>query len=119
MRDDPNDKPPHDDELEAAITRAAEWLRGGAPVDEAESTIRDVAKLAQRLQHASATTASDEVPNDVMEWIWHMDLHLTEHDLIHAGRALRAAWPTVRAYLTRDWPSGTNTSSDREGVRRG
>lgn len=40
-----------------------------------------------------------ERPNDLQEWIWHMDLHLTEHDERHAGLALRAAWPAVRAYL--------------------
>lgn len=37
---------------------------------------------------------------EVQEWLWHMDLHLTEHDLQHAGKALRAAWPHVSAYLT-------------------
>lgn len=40
-------------------------------------------------------------PKDVLEWIWHMDLHLTEHDERHAGLALRAAWPHVRAYLVK------------------
>lgn len=38
-------------------------------------------------------------PEDVGEWMNHMDLHETEHDLVHAGKALRAAWPVVRAYI--------------------
>ena len=33
-------------EVEEAITRAARWLHKGAPQDEAEATIRDVAKLS-------------------------------------------------------------------------
>lgn len=38
-------------------------------------------------------------PTDIQEWIWHLDLHLTEHDEQHAGRALRAAWPAVRDFF--------------------
>ncbi len=40
-------------------------------------------------------------PQEVMEWMWHMDLHLTEHDLQHAGKALRAAWPPVKDWIAR------------------
>ncbi len=46
-----------------------------------------------------ARELSAEAPEEVREWAAHMDLHLTEHDLRHAGLALRAAWPTVRVYL--------------------
>lgn len=54
---------------------------------------------------ASATRRTNnqalEAPMPVLEWIWHMDLHLTEHDEPHAGRALRAAWPHVREYMVK------------------
>ena len=52
------------------------------------------ARDASALSPLVATT-----PDEVQEWRMHMDLHLTEHDLPHAGKALRAAWPHVRAYL--------------------
>jgi hypothetical protein len=39
------------------------------------------------------------MPMEIMEWCWHMDLHLTEHDIQHAGKALRAAWPHVSKWL--------------------
>lgn len=39
------------------------------------------------------------ISQDIQEWLWHLDLHLTEHDERHAGLALRAAWPHVRDYL--------------------
>ena len=42
------------------------------------------------------------------EWLDHMDLHLTEHDERHAGLALRAAWPHVRAHLA-DMTNERNT----------
>jgi hypothetical protein len=51
------------------------------------------------------------IPDEVQEWIWHMDLHLTEHDLQHAGKALRAAWPQVRAYFMRRL-GGPNSESN-------
>lgn len=38
------------------------------------------------------------IPDDIAEWVGHLNLHLTEHDLPHAGKALRAAWPAVRSY---------------------
>jgi hypothetical protein len=53
-------------------------------------------------QDRSSTPERDgcpERPEDVREWMWHMDLHLTEHDERHAGLALRAAWPRVREWL--------------------
>ena len=34
-------------------------------------------------------------------WMEHLELHLTEHDLRHAGLALRAAYPTVLKYIAR------------------
>jgi hypothetical protein len=40
-----------------------------------------------------------ERPEEVREWCWHMDLHLTEHDDRHAAMALRAAWPAVSKWL--------------------
>lgn len=39
------------------------------------------------------------IPQDVQEWIWHMDTHLDEHDVRHAGLALRSAWPAVRDFF--------------------
>lgn len=46
-----------------------------------------------------AVASGEGVPEDVHEWILHLDLHLTEHDERHAGLALRSAWPHVKAYL--------------------
>jgi hypothetical protein len=51
-----------------------------------------------RESNASPTPSASA--EEVQEWISHMDLHLTEHDIHHAGLALRAAWPHVRAYLS-------------------
>jgi hypothetical protein len=39
------------------------------------------------------------IPDEILEWIGHMNFHLTEHDERHAGLALRAAWPQVRDYF--------------------
>ena len=50
--------------------------------------------------YASApSTEGVTAPEELQEWIGHMDLHLTEHDERHAGLALRAAWPHVRRHL--------------------
>lgn len=43
----------------------------------------------------------DAIPQEIQEWLWHMDTHLTEHDVRHAGLALRAAWPAVRDHFAR------------------
>ena len=37
--------------------------------------------------------------SDIQEWVFHLDLHVTEHDLSHAGKALRSAWPQVKQYF--------------------
>ena len=37
--------------------------------------------------------------SDIQEWVFHLDLHVTEHDLSHAGKALRSAWPQVKKYF--------------------
>lgn len=37
--------------------------------------------------------------SEIQEWIFHLDLHVTEHDLSHAGKALRSAWPQVKQYF--------------------
>lgn len=55
--------------------------------------------IEERMQAALNAAVEPMAPEDMQEWLWHMDLHLTEHDEPHAGRALRAAWPHVRAYL--------------------
>ena len=39
------------------------------------------------------------LPDNIREWILHLDLHMTEHDDHHARLALLAAWPTVREYF--------------------
>ena len=44
-------------------------------------------------------TPSEDMPAEVFEWFQHLELHLTEHDEAHAGRALRSAWPAVRDYF--------------------
>lgn len=59
-----------------------------------------VASVAQARQYVPPLGPQlDSIPQEVQEWIWHMDLHLTEHDDRHAGLALRAAWPTVRNWI--------------------
>ena len=35
----------------------------------------------------------------VLLWMEHLDIHLTEHDLRHAGLALRTAWPIAKEYI--------------------
>ena len=57
------------------------------------------ALLAAAPQPAASPPEERTIPEEVQEWIWHMDLHLTEHDDRHAGLALRAAWPSVRLYF--------------------
>lgn len=42
---------------------------------------------------------NEAIPDEILEWISHMNYHLTEHDERHAGLALRAAWPAVRDYF--------------------
>lgn len=41
-------------------------------------------------------------PDDIGEWIAHLDLHVTEHDERHAGLALRAAWPAVKRWFEQE-----------------
>lgn len=68
-----------------------------APLNNGPST----GESPQRVPEArGGLTDPHAAPRDTLEWIWHLDLHLTEHDLQHAGKALRAAWPHVRKYLT-------------------
>lgn len=55
--------------------------------------------IEERMQAVLNAAVEPMAPEDVQEWLWHLDLHLTEHDEPHAGRALRAAWPHVRTYL--------------------
>ncbi len=39
------------------------------------------------------------LPQDIQEWCWHLDLHLTEHDDRHRAMALKAAWPHISKWL--------------------
>ena len=41
----------------------------------------------------------NSMPDEVSKWVLMLDLHLTEHDLVHAGKALRSGWPAVRDYF--------------------
>lgn len=75
---------------------------------------------------SAPSTIEPRAPKQVLEWIWHMDLHLTEHDERHAGLALRAAWPHVRKYLVEvsermaySAPSamGTTATDQRDALR--
>lgn len=52
-----------------------------------------------RLRKSAASEIEQKLPPEIQEWVWHLDLHLTEHDERHAGLALRAAWPHVRPYI--------------------
>ena len=58
-------------------------------------------KRVQRVFTAISAMSEIEqkLPPEIQEWVWHLDLHLTEHDERHAGLALRAAWPHVRPYI--------------------
>jgi hypothetical protein len=69
--------------------------------DEARQMLEYV--LAPLSETAYSGTA--KVPEEIQEWIWHLDLHLTEHDDRHARMALRAAWPKVRDYFLGKAPS--------------
>lgn len=69
----------------------------GDPVAEANSQlILDGAEIGKvRL----STLGGISIPGHIREWFYHLELHLTEHDLPHAGKALRAAWPPVRDFF--------------------
>ena len=58
---------PIGEELEQAVKRAANWLHKGAPLDEAESTIRDVARLASRLSSAARRADYHEGYGDALK----------------------------------------------------
>lgn len=42
---------------------------------------------------------SPEPEPEYTEWMIHLDVHMTEHDLRHAGMALRSGWPPVKRYI--------------------
>lgn len=70
--------------------------------DANEILTRNLEELtAASAQSAVGNEPGNALPQDVQEWIWHMDLHLTEHDERHAGLALRAAWPPVKDWIAR------------------
>jgi hypothetical protein len=69
--------------------------RGAMSINAARA---EAAKVVAEVVSGESTT-DPNAPSDTLEWIWHLDLHLTEHDERHAGLALRAAWPHVRKYL--------------------
>lgn len=58
------------------------------------ATIRLCAQAIRDVQNKP-----DAIPDEISEWIYHLDMHLTEHDTHHAGLALRAAWPEVRDFF--------------------
>lgn len=55
--------------------------------------------IASRSAERSHNSKLPSLPEEIQEWCWHMDTHLTEHDIRHAGLALRAAWPHVSKWL--------------------
>lgn len=61
------------------------------------------------LRAASAVPKLPSMPVEIQEWCWHLDLHLTEHDIQHAGKALRAAWPCVAKWLRENVGPRTET----------
>lgn len=67
--------------------------------EENETLRSEVLQWKAKFDEAVRPSIETRAPKQVLEWIWHMDLHLTEHDERHAGLALRAAWPHVRKYL--------------------
>lgn len=101
----------HDKELCDIFSRRAgveehllEMAKGKLPLPDAEGC----RALAVRL----GVPATDDFtefhecpPEDVREWMYHLEFHLTEHDLPHAGKALRAAYPTVRDWFTAQYTS--------------
>ena len=73
--------------------------------------------LAEAERIGSANT--EKLPDEIQEWIWHMDLHVTEHDERHAGLALRAAWPHVRKYMLEEgFPENGHAGSVQSSVWR-
>jgi hypothetical protein len=54
---------------------------------------------ASTVSETRSSAKLPSLPEEIQEWCWHMDTHLTEHDLRHAGLALRAAWPHVSKWL--------------------
>lgn len=83
----------------------SDFIRNATP-EEKEKVYTEVMKGATERQlshsdkpHRLGDAPGYAIPQDVQEWIWHMDTHLTEHDVRHAGLALRAAWPAVRDFF--------------------
>ena len=60
----------------------------------------------------SSTDALERLPDEIREWVLHLDLHMTEHDDRHARMALCAAWPKVRDYFLRCSTPTTNAEQD-------
>ena len=98
-----------------AVAQAAELLREHADIIRDCSTDNEgswageleskedhdkLVRTAANLESAFARSEIEQkLPPEIQEWVWHLDLHLTEHDERHAGLALRAAWPHVRPYI--------------------
>lgn len=61
--------------------------------------VAEVARKASASADRSLKAKLPSLPEEIQEWCWHMDTHLTEHDIRHAGLALRAAWPHVSKWL--------------------
>lgn len=100
-----------------------EWMLSMNLFEAGQKLERELAEANTRLEHlhssydvqAAELSAANErlnapaignelgcsPPQEIMEWMWHMDLHLTEHDERHAGLALRAAWPPVKDWIAR------------------
>ena len=55
----------------------------------------------EAIAHPVGNAPMNAIPQNISEWISHLDLHLTEHDERHAGLALRAAWPSVKNWIAR------------------
>lgn len=81
------------------ISRAVELLNNYSREHPYGMNAPEARAIAAALAALVSDEAGVEEPEDVTEWMEHMTLHVTEHDLRHAGLALRAAWPTVRGYI--------------------
>ena len=66
----------------------------------AESARRAIGQLTRADRRKCEMKQTGEAKlSDIQEWVFHLDLHVTEHDLSHAGKALRSAWPQVKKYF--------------------
>lgn len=74
-------------------------IQPGVEMRDTQNAVGAWNKRASLSADRSHNSKLPSLPEEIQEWCWHMDTHLTEHDIRHAGLALRAAWPHVSKWL--------------------